>query len=83
MTRLFRTATYEASKEYVSASKTIGTSDWKIMFGEVMPNLSSLIIAHLTLGFAGSIGIETGLSLGFGLPIGTPSLGTLIEPQKC
>ncbi|SDI62201.1 ABC transporter permease [Dolosicoccus paucivorans] len=82
--RLFRTATLsEASKEYVSASKTMGTSDWKIMFGEVMPNLSSLIIAHLTLGFAGSIGIETGLSfLGFGLPIGTPSLGTLIGTAK-
>lgn len=84
MTRLFRTATLsEASKEYVSASKTIGTSDWKIMFGEVMPNLSSLIIAHLILGFAGSIGIETGLSfLGFGFPIGTPSLGTLIGTAK-
>lgn len=84
VTRLFRTATLsEASKEYVSASKTMGTRDWKIMFGEVMPNLSSLIIAHLTLGFAGSIGIETGLSfLGFGLPIGTPSLGTLIGTAR-
>ncbi len=81
ITRLFRTATLsEASKDYVSASKTMGTRDWKIMFLEVMPNLSSLIITYLTLNFAGNIGIETGLSfLGFGLPFGTPSLGTLIS----
>ncbi|UUX35537.1 ABC transporter permease [Fundicoccus culcitae] len=80
ITRLIRTATLsEASKDYVSASKTLGTHDWKIMFFEVMPNLSSLIITNLTLSFAGNIGIETGLSfLGFGLPVGTPSLGTLI-----
>lgn len=80
ITRLIRTATLsEASKDYVSASKTLGTRDWKIMFLEVMPNLSSLIITNLTLSFAGNIGIETGLSfLGFGLPVGTPSLGTLI-----
>ncbi len=81
ITRLFRTATLsEASKDYVAASKTMGTPDWKIMFGEVMPNLSTLIFTYLTLAFAGNIGLETGLSfLGFGLPIGTPSLGTLIS----
>lgn len=80
ITRLFRTATLsEGSKDYVSASKTMGTPDWKIMFGGVMPNLSSLIITNLTLSFAGNIGLETGLTfLGFGLPSGTPSLGTLI-----
>lgn len=79
-TRLFRTATLsEASKDYISASKTLGTRDWKVMFVELMPNLSSLIITNLTLSFAANIGIETGLSfLGFGLPVGTPSLGTLI-----
>lgn len=79
-TRLFRTATLsEASKDYISASKTLGTRDWKIMFIELLPNLSSLIITNLTLSFAANIGIETGLSfLGFGLPVGTPSLGTLI-----
>lgn len=78
--RLFRGKTLsESRRDYVSASKTLGTSDFKIMFGEVMPNLSSLIITNLTINFAGNIGIETTLSyLGFGLPPGTPSLGTLI-----
>ncbi len=78
--RLFRSKTLsEARRDYVSASKTMGTSDFKIMFFGVMPNLSSLIITNLTINFAGNIGIETTLSfLGFGLPASVPSLGTLI-----
>jgi len=78
--RLFRTRTLsEASKDYINASKTMGTRDWKIMLTELLPNISSLIITQLVLSMAGNIGLETGLSyLGFGLPIGTPSLGTLI-----
>lgn len=78
--RIFRSRTLsEANRDYVNASKTLGTSDIKIMFREVMPNLSSLIIVNSTLNFAGNIGIETGLSfLGFGLPPTVPSLGTLI-----
>lgn len=79
-TRLVRTASLsEGSKDYIHASKTMGTRDWKIMLGSLLPNLSSLMITNLTLSFAGNIGLETGLSyLGFGLPVGTPSLGTLI-----
>ena len=78
--RLFRAKTLsEVRRDYVSASKTLGTSDFKIMFREIMPNLSSLIITNLTMNFAGNIGIETTLTfLGFGLPMETPSLGTLI-----
>lgn len=81
ITRLFRTATLsESSKDYIAASKTMGTKDLRIMFFGLLPNLSSLMITNLTLAFAGNIGLETGLSfLGFGLPTGTPSLGTLIS----
>lgn len=78
--RLFRSKTLsEGRRDYVSASKTMGTSDFKIMFREIMPNLSSLIITNLTMNFAANIGIETTLTfLGFGLPQSIPSLGTLI-----
>ncbi|EPM8137582.1 ABC transporter permease [Enterococcus faecalis] len=78
--RLFRSKTLsEGRRDYVSASKTMGTSDFKIMFREIMPNLSSLIITNLTINFAANIGIETTLTfLGFGLPQSVPSLGTLI-----
>jgi len=78
--RLIRSRTLaESEKDYVAASKTSGTSNWKIIFREIMPNISSLIIVDTTLSFAENIGVETGLSyLGFGLPNQTPSLGTMI-----
>lgn len=81
MTRLVRSkALSENKKDYVNASRTMGTSDLKIMFNGILPNISSIIIVDLILGFAGNIGIETGLSfLGFGLPASTPSLGTLVS----
>lgn len=79
--RLIRSrALAERELDYVNASKTLGTPNWKIMLFEVFPNLSSLVIVNMTLNLAGNIGIETGLTfLGFGLPESTPSLGTLIS----
>lgn len=66
--------------QYVEASKTLGSSNLRVMFREVMPNLSSIIIVTMTLQLAMNIGIESGLSfLGFGLPESTPSLGTLVS----
>lgn len=70
----------EARRDYVNASKTMGTSDISIMLKGIIPNISSILIVELTLNFAGNVGIETGLSfLGFGLPPSTPSLGTLVS----
>ncbi|WP_046214554.1 ABC transporter permease [Paenibacillus wulumuqiensis] len=70
----------ERELDYVQASKTLGTPNWKIITFGILPNLSSIVIVNLTLNLAGNIGIETGLSyLGFGLPDGTPSLGTLVS----
>ncbi|MCG7343472.1 ABC transporter permease [Sporosarcina sp. ACRSL] len=79
--RLIRSkAISERERDYINASKTLGTPGWKIMFFEMFPNLSSLVIVNMTLTLANNIGLETGLSfLGFGLPAGTPSLGTLIS----
>lgn len=79
--RLIRSrAISERELDYINASKTLGTPSWKVMFFEMFPNLSSLVIVNMTLTLAGNIGLETGLTfLGFGLPAGTPSLGTLIS----
>lgn len=81
MTRLVRSkALTESRRDYVNASKIMGTNDLTIMFKGILPNISSIIIVDLILSFAGNIGIETGLSfLGFGLPPSTPSLGTLVS----
>lgn len=82
--RLIRSkALSESRRDYISASRTMGTPTYKILFREILPNLSSLIIVNVTLNFAANIGIETGLSyLGFGLPTSTPSLGTLVSYAK-
>lgn len=82
--RLIRSkALSESRRDYISASRTMGTPTYKILFREILPNLSSLIIVNVTLSFAANIGIETGLSyLGFGLPTSTPSLGTLVSYAK-
>ncbi|MEK3905565.1 ABC transporter permease [Oceanobacillus sp. FSL W7-1309] len=79
--RLIRSkALQEREHDYVQASKTLGSSNFKIMFAQVLPNLSSIIIVTMTLNLAANIGIESGLSfLGFGFPESTPSLGTLIS----
>jgi peptide/nickel transport system permease protein len=70
----------ERELDYVQASKTLGTPNWKIIAFGILPNLSSIVIVNMTLNLAGNIGIETGLSyLGFGLPDGTPSLGTIVS----
>ncbi len=61
--RLIRSRTLaESQKDYVTASKTAGSSNLKIMFREILPNISSLIIVDTTLSFAENIGVETGLS---------------------
>lgn len=79
--RLIRSKTLqERELDYVQASRTLGSSNLKIMFSGVLPNLSSIIIVTMTLNLAANIGLESGLSfLGFGFPESTPSLGTLVS----
>ncbi|MFX3645767.1 MAG: ABC transporter permease [Paenibacillus sp.] len=79
--RLIRSkALQESELEYVKASKTLGSSHFKIVVSQVLPNLSSIIIVTMTLNLASNIGLESGLSfLGFGFPESTPSLGTLVS----
>ncbi|RED55728.1 ABC transporter permease [Cohnella lupini] len=79
--RLIRSkALQEKEMDYVQASRTLGSSNLKIMLVQVLPNLSSIIIVTMTLNLAANIGLESGLSfLGFGFPESTPSLGTLVS----
>lgn len=78
--RLIRSvAMQERELDYVSASRTVGSSHFKVIFIQLMPNLVGLIIVNATLSLAANIGIESGLSfIGFGFPESTPSLGTLM-----
>src|SRR5699024_3765045 len=51
--RLIRSkALQERELDYAQASKTLGSSNLKIMFTQVLPNLSSIIIVTMTLNLA-------------------------------
>ena len=70
----------ESAKDYVLASKTLGTPNPIIILKKVLPNVLSYMMVGIVLGLAGNIGLETGLTvLGYGLPIGVPSLGAIIR----
>jgi peptide/nickel transport system permease protein len=63
----------------VEAGRELGVSKWRIIFRHILPNALSPIIVVSTLGIAGNILSEAGLSfLGFGDPQ-TPSWGQMIS----
>jgi len=60
----------ERQKAYVEAARAIGASDLYIIFRHIFPNVTPLLFAQITLGVAGSILSEAGLSfLGLTNPI--------------
>lgn len=70
----------EKNKEYVLAARVIGRRPLAIMFGHVLPNVLGPVLVIATLHIATAIIIEATLSfLGVGVPLTTPSLGTLIR----
>lgn len=83
-TRLVRSkALSESRRDYVLASKTMGTKDLTIMLKGILPNIGSIIIVESTLLLVSNMGLEVALSfLGFGLPVGTASIGTLLSYAK-
>jgi ABC-type dipeptide/oligopeptide/nickel transport system permease subunit len=55
--------------EYIEASKSLGASQWRIIFRHVLPNVLHIIIVLTTLQIATAILVEAGISfLGFGDP---------------
>lgn len=69
--------------EYVTAAKALGLSDTKIIFRHVLPNAMVASITFMPFILGGSITTLTSLDfLGFGLPVGSPSLGELLAQGK-
>lgn len=70
----------ESQKEYVQASKVMGSSSIRIMFKHILPNVVSPVLVLCTLHLALAVLTEATLSfLGVGMPPNLPSLGTLIN----
>jgi peptide/nickel transport system permease protein len=67
-------------REFVDAARQQGLSNFRIMFGELLPNLSSTIVVFIPLILANAILLEAALDyLGAGVQPPTPSWGDMIQ----
>lgn len=67
-------------KEFVDAARILDAGSWRIMFSEILPNLSSTVLALIPLMIANSILLEAALSfLGAGVQPPNASWGTMIS----
>lgn len=68
------------NREFVLAARSLGASDFRIIFYHILPNGITPIIISATFGIAGAILTESALSfLGFGVPQPTASWGDLLN----
>ncbi|MGN6567960.1 MAG: ABC transporter permease, partial [Flavipsychrobacter sp.] len=66
--------------EYITAAKTLGISDIRIIFRHIVPNIAGPLMVIAASNFATAILIEAGLSfLGFGVQPPHPSWGLMIK----
>jgi len=69
--------------DYVRAARALGMVDVRIMFRHILPNAMTSSLTFLPFILAGSVTTLTALDfLGFGLPVGSPSLGELLLQGK-
>ena len=79
-TRVVRAETLALrEREFVTAGRALGMSHLRIMFGQILPNLTSLIVVIATLQVAQVIILESFLSfLGLGVQPPTPAWGNML-----
>lgn len=69
--------------DYIRAAQAMGVSDWHIISRHMLPNAMVATLTYLPFILCGSITTLTSLDfLGFGLPLGSPSLGELLLQGK-
>ncbi len=76
-----RSATQQVrNNDYVTAAEAVGASKFRIIVGEVLPNVMNHIIVIASLEMAVAILVEAALSfLGLGIPAPTPSWGVMVS----
>ncbi|MCE0495628.1 ABC transporter permease [Vibrio salinus] len=69
--------------DYVKAAHAMGVSDRRIMMRHMLPNAMVASLTMMPFILSGSVTTLTSLDfLGFGLPVGSPSLGELLAQGK-
>ncbi|NPV78241.1 MAG: ABC transporter permease [Anaerolineae bacterium] len=67
-------------KEFIEAARTIGATNWRIMFRHILPNIVGPLVVAETLAIPGYISTEAFLSfIGLGVNPPTPSWGAMIS----
>jgi peptide/nickel transport system permease protein len=70
-------------KEFVEAARSLGASDLRIMFVDILPNLVAPLLVYTTLLIPASIVFEATLSfLGLGVVPPTPSWGNMLSDAE-
>lgn len=73
----------QKKKEYVEAAKAVGTTDTRIIFRHLIPNIIGPLVVVETLAIPGYIFTEAFLSfIGLGVDPPTPSWGALINEAQ-
>lgn len=71
------------AREYVMAADAIGASPWSRMFGHIFPNVSHVALVQMSILVVGFIKAEVILSfLGFGVPVGVVSWGSMLNEAQ-
>jgi len=70
-------------QDFVAAVKTLGASNFRIIFRHIMPNAIAPVLVSATIGIATAILTEAGLSfLGFGVPPPHATWGNILSDGK-
>jgi peptide/nickel transport system permease protein len=65
------------------AADAIGASDWRRMFSHILPNVSHVALVQMSILVVGFIKAEVILSfLGFGVPVGVVSWGSMLNEAQ-
>ncbi|PYP84485.1 MAG: peptide ABC transporter permease [Blastocatellia bacterium AA13] len=69
--------------DFVTAARALGAGDFHIIIKHILPNSIQPLIVQASLGMAGAILAEAGMSfLGLGVPEPTPSWGKMIDDSR-
>lgn len=70
-------------QDFVSAARALGLGNLRIIFRHIMPNALAPVLVSATLGIAGAMLTEAGLSfLGFGVPPPHATWGNILSDGK-
>lgn len=73
----------QKEQDYVASAVTIGLGRWRILFGEVLPNVAPLVLVLFTMEMAIAVTVETILSfVGLSVASDMPTWGGMIAEGR-